>query len=152
VSLVARAVANPTPYNFLGITFKILVGVVREFAAPYNKIKAAKIKASLRAPESLWEVTSPPNLIPTKKFGSSISGIENRTRPGIGTPMMIAKIIRIAIAIDASRRANWKVLYLNNFLGINLTKAIVPTMVVSEKRDPSNLITAVTSRVAHSQK
>jgi hypothetical protein len=54
------------------MTFNIFVGVVNELAAPNKSIKAAKISASFNAPLMRWDVTSPPNLIPTKNSGSVI--------------------------------------------------------------------------------
>lgn len=70
VKVVANAVATPTPYSRLGITLRIFVGAVREFAAPKAIISEAKSEASAKAVDRRWVVTSPPILMPTRKSGS----------------------------------------------------------------------------------
>lgn len=111
IIVVAIVVAVPSPYKRCGKILINLVGILMALARPNTVKSAANSDDSESAPDNRSTVTGPPMRIPTRKSGKVIVGRTKSESPGIGTPIRIAKVIRMASAIAAIRKTSAKTLF-----------------------------------------
>jgi hypothetical protein len=133
----------------MGSTRSSLCGLVRDAAAPKIMMIAQMVIPSVSADETLSAVTEPPMRIPGIHDGRGITGIENKTRPGIGTPITTPITVRTKRIQAESFKLQLKLLPQGAFSRLaNTTAAIVPTHRTVNMVE-SNRMTAIANPKAH---